>query len=249
MKTNYNRDWLESYKTNPRKDNSIYKNYQNPSMTKWDTQMGTLSPAQKGRYEQFINTIPDEVRGLSAPDMQRYLQGVNEKQETLGKERAGYDNQIQNIKNQEQARINAQTQQQEVIKQTQLRERQLRERQLKYKNELTGWYKKYDHASSFNHRPDAFRYDIVPSIRAEVNAGIPHEIAVLRFWQRNPIYKNEDEAKRYGLPWPQPNNTSNYMYTPYYNKPYKYHLDTYQHISDYVNDKEKYDYAIKYFNL
>ena len=102
MKTNYNRDWLNTYRTNLKTDNSIYKNYQNPSMTKWDTQMGGLSPAQKERYEQFINTIPDEVRGLSAPEMQRYLQNVNEKQEVLGKERAAYNTQIQNIAKQRQ---------------------------------------------------------------------------------------------------------------------------------------------------
>lgn len=102
MKTNYNRDWLQNYRINPKTDNTIYKNYQNPSMTPWETQVGGLSNAQKGRYEQFINTIPDEIKGLSAVEMQRYLQGVNEKQQNLNKERASYDTQIQNIKAQQE---------------------------------------------------------------------------------------------------------------------------------------------------
>jgi hypothetical protein len=118
MKTNYNRDWLQNYRTNPKTDTAIYKNYQNPSMTQWDQQMASLSPAQKGNYEKFINTIPDEVKGLSAIEMQRYMQNLNEKQQGLSKERAGYDTQIQNIKAQEQARIRAQ---QEAQRQAQLR--------------------------------------------------------------------------------------------------------------------------------
>lgn len=108
MKTDYNRDWLQNYRTNPKDDKAIYKNYQNPSMTQWDVQMGSLSPAQKEKYEQFTNTIPDEVKGLSAVEMQRYMQNLDGKQQSLAKERAGYDTQIQSIKAQQQARIRAQ---------------------------------------------------------------------------------------------------------------------------------------------
>src|SRR3954470_9244141 len=97
MKNTFDRDWLEDYKINPKGDNTIYKNYQNPSMTNWERQMGGLSSAQKGRYDQFLNTIPDELKGLSAKEMQNYLQGVDEKQKGLAQERAGYDAQIQKI--------------------------------------------------------------------------------------------------------------------------------------------------------
>ncbi len=110
MKNTFNRDWLESYKTNPKKDNIIYKNYQNPSLSKWDTQMGSLSPTQKERYSQFLNTIPDELKGLSAGEMQKYLQDINEKQGTLDKEKSGYDQQIKNIKAQHEARKQAEEQ-------------------------------------------------------------------------------------------------------------------------------------------
>lgn len=105
MKNIFNREWLENYKTIPKRDNAIYKNYQNPGMTNWDRQFGSLSPAQKGRYQGFLNTIPDEVKGLSAAEMQKYLQGVDEKQNALAQERAGYEGQIQNIKNQEAQRL------------------------------------------------------------------------------------------------------------------------------------------------
>jgi hypothetical protein len=102
MKNNYSRDWLENYKLIPKRDNMIYKNYQNPGMTNWDREMGSLSPAQKGRYDEFLNTVPNELKGLSAVGMQKYLQTVDEKQNTLAHERAGYESQIQNIKNQEE---------------------------------------------------------------------------------------------------------------------------------------------------
>ena len=60
--------------------------------------MGSLSPAQRGRYGEFLNTIPNELKGLSAVAMQKYLQDLDAKQNNLAKERAGYDTQIQNIK-------------------------------------------------------------------------------------------------------------------------------------------------------
>lgn len=104
MKNTFDRDWLEDYKINPKRDNTIYKNYQNPSMTNWERQMGGLSSAQKGRYDQFLNTIPDELKGLSAKEMQNYLQGVDEKQKGLAQERAGYDAQIQKLKQQQEAK-------------------------------------------------------------------------------------------------------------------------------------------------
>lgn len=84
------RDWLASYKTNPKEDRSIYKNYQNPSSTQWEREMGSLSPAQKERYEGFLKTIPDELRGLSALEMQKYLQNVQQRQGLLDQEKESY---------------------------------------------------------------------------------------------------------------------------------------------------------------
>lgn len=104
MKNDYNREWLENYKTIPKRDNAIYKNYQNPGMSTWDRQMASLSSAQRNRYNEFLNTIPNELKGLSAAEMQKYLQGVDEKQNALAHERASYESQIQNIKNQEAKR-------------------------------------------------------------------------------------------------------------------------------------------------
>ena len=104
MKDVFNREWLENYKTIPKRDNAIYKNYQNPGMTNWDRQFGSLSPAQKERYQGFLNTIPNEIRGISAAEMQKYLQGVEEKQNALAQERAGYEGQIHAIRNQEAQR-------------------------------------------------------------------------------------------------------------------------------------------------
>jgi flagellar biosynthesis chaperone FliJ len=89
MKNDYDRNWLENYKVIPKTDNAIYKNYQNPAMNSWDRQMASLSPAQKNRYNQFLNTIPSELQGLSAANMQKYLQDVDEKQNALAHERAG----------------------------------------------------------------------------------------------------------------------------------------------------------------
>lgn len=104
MKNNYSREWLENYKTIPKRDNAIYKNYQNPGMSTWDRQMASLSAAQRNRYNEFLNTIPNELQGLSAAEMQKYLQEINQKQNALTQEKAGYENQIQNIKNQEAQR-------------------------------------------------------------------------------------------------------------------------------------------------
>jgi hypothetical protein len=107
MKNDYDRNWLENYKVIPKTDNAIYKNYQNPAMNSWDRQMASLSPAQKNRYNQFLNTIPSELQGLSAANMQKYLQDVDEKQNALAHERAGYESQIKKIQNDE-AQRNAQ---------------------------------------------------------------------------------------------------------------------------------------------
>jgi hypothetical protein len=73
-------------------------------MNSWDRQMASLSPAQKNRYNQFLNTIPSELQGLSAANMQKYLQGVDEKQNALAHERAGYESQIKKIQNDETQR-------------------------------------------------------------------------------------------------------------------------------------------------
>lgn len=116
MKNMFNREWLENYKIIPKKDNTIYKNYQNPGMSAWDRQFGSLSPAQKGRYNEFLNTIPDELKGLSAAEMQKYLQGVDEKQKALAQERAGYEGQIQNIRNQEAQKLAAEAQRQAQLR-------------------------------------------------------------------------------------------------------------------------------------
>lgn len=104
MKNDYDRNWLENYKVIPKTDNAIYKNYQNPAMNSWDRQMASLSPAQKNRYNQFLNTIPSELQGLSAANMQKYLQSVDEKQNALAHERAGYESQIKKIQNDEAKR-------------------------------------------------------------------------------------------------------------------------------------------------
>jgi hypothetical protein len=104
MKNNYSREWLENYKTIPKRDNAIYKNYQNPGMSSWDRQMASLSSAQKNRYNEFLNTIPNELQGLSAAEMQKYLQETNQKQNALTQEKATYENQIQNLKNQQESR-------------------------------------------------------------------------------------------------------------------------------------------------
>lgn len=124
MKNNYSREWLENYKTIPKRDNAIYKNYQNPGMSTWDRQMASLSSAQRNRYNEFLNTIPNELQGLSAAEMQKYLQEINQKQNALTQEKAGYENQVQNIKNQEAQRQAQLRAQQEAQRQTQLRTNQ-----------------------------------------------------------------------------------------------------------------------------
>lgn len=174
MKNIFNREWLENYKTIPKRDNTIYKNYQNPGMTNWDRQFGSLSPTQKGRYQGFLNTIPDELKGLSAAEMQKYLQGVDEKQAALAQERAGYDAQIQNIRNQ-QAQKNAKPQMSQWKQDRLLNQ--------KYSPQLAGWgHGANEFGNGILGKPYHLEYfkRIGPAIRNEMNKGLSYKDAYYR---------------------------------------------------------------------
>ncbi len=115
MSKNINRDWLQSYKNNPKTDNIIYKDYQNPSMSKWETQFSSLSNAQRQQYNQLINNIPDEIKGLSAIEMNKYLKGVDDKQNILNTKKNEYVQKTNILKNTQQIAEDARRKQAEIV--------------------------------------------------------------------------------------------------------------------------------------
>lgn len=178
MKNNYSREWLENYKTIPKRDNAIYKNYQNPGMSTWDRQMASLSAAQRNRYNEFLNTIPNELQGLSAAEMQKYLQEINQKQNALTQEKASYENQVQNIKNQEaqrQAQLRAKPEMSQWMKDKLLN--------AKYSSETNGWgFGPNQFGNGIIGKPyhQVFFRDIAPLIRNEMNSGLSYKEALQR---------------------------------------------------------------------
>ncbi len=186
MKNYYDRNWLENYKVIPKTDNTIYKNYQNPAMNSWDRQMASLSPAQKNRYNQFLNTIPSELQGLSAANMQKYLQDVDEKQNALAHERAGYESQIKKIQNDE-AQRNAKPKI-PLWMETELLNK-------KYNSELSGWgmgANQFGNGIIGKPYHQVFFRDIAPNIRNEINSGLSYKDSLGRVTQPYD-YQNRDK--------------------------------------------------------
>lgn len=256
MKNDYDRNWLENYKVIPKTDNAIYKNYQNPAMNSWDRQMASLSPAQKNRYNQFLNTIPSELQGLSAANMQKYLQDVDEKQNALAHERAGYESQIKKIQNDE-AQRNAKP------KMPPWMETELLNK--KYSSELSGWgmgANQFGNGIIGKPYHQVFFRDIAPNIRNEMNRGLSYKDA-LQFVTSPYDYQNQNKPSNKYL--------GRYTHNPadYYSFKYPWHgsgrgaTDPLFHVLSFLqsgisgrpaiegNDpgEEGYNYAMKYYNL
>lgn len=111
MKQQLNRDWLERYKTNPRENKTVYKNYANPtnaygaSRAQEVIEQGILKGYPVGEQEtlqQMMSTLPLEMRGLPPQELINRIRNNYEFNKGFGEQLEGMRSQNENRFNQMQ---------------------------------------------------------------------------------------------------------------------------------------------------